>query len=47
MKQLQAVEEEKVVMEVKRRPVIREDHIIFKTMWTVDFFILYMSQVWL
>jgi hypothetical protein len=47
VKQPQAVEKKKAIVEVKRRLVIGEDHIVFRAMWTVDFFILYMSQVWL
>ncbi|KAG6761658.1 hypothetical protein POTOM_034887 [Populus tomentosa] len=38
-----AVEEEKAVEVVKRRPVIGEDHTIFEAMSTVDFWILFLS----
>ncbi|KAH9694750.1 Nodulin-like domain-containing protein [Citrus sinensis] len=31
------------VEEVKRRPVLGEDHTIFEAMWTVDFWILFVS----
>ncbi|XP_061958348.1 protein NUCLEAR FUSION DEFECTIVE 4-like [Populus nigra] len=38
-----AVEEEKAVEVVKRRPVIGEDHTVFEAMSTVDFWILFLS----
>jgi len=43
VEQPQAVEEEKAAVEVKRRPVIGEDHTIFEAMQTVDFWVLFVS----
>lgn len=43
VEQPQAVEEENAAVEVKRRPVIGEDHTIFEAIRTVDFWILFVS----